>query len=124
MRTSHWTPSIVPRGDEQTIYLVLDDLGVWREADADLVNLETVIADLLTGQYKNPVRVIGFNTSEGWSQDLCGGRLRTSLPLRPTDARCTVLSAGFLRPVRSRYHDISYRFLSVSSDDAAQIFCV
>ncbi|UPK31162.1 hypothetical protein [Bradyrhizobium sp. 195] len=31
-----WTPSIVPGGDEETVYLVKDDLGrhgaVWREA--------------------------------------------------------------------------------------------
>ena len=37
MRKSNWTPSIVPRGDEQDLYLVVDDLGglgrVWREAD-------------------------------------------------------------------------------------------
>jgi hypothetical protein len=28
-----------------------------------------VILDLLEGQYKNPIRVISFNTAEGWSQD-------------------------------------------------------
>jgi hypothetical protein len=27
MRKSNWTPSIVPRGDDQNIYLVADDLG-------------------------------------------------------------------------------------------------
>jgi hypothetical protein len=36
MRKSNWTPSIVPRADEQDVYLVIDDLGspgrVWREA--------------------------------------------------------------------------------------------
>jgi hypothetical protein len=25
MRRSNWTPSIVPRGDDQNIYLVMDD---------------------------------------------------------------------------------------------------
>jgi hypothetical protein len=34
MRRSGWTPSIVPRGDDQNVYLVMDDLGqagcVWR----------------------------------------------------------------------------------------------
>jgi hypothetical protein len=30
----------------------------------------SVILDLLEGQYKNPVRVVAFNTSEGWSQDI------------------------------------------------------
>jgi hypothetical protein len=27
MRRSGWTPSIVPRGDDQNVYLVMDDLG-------------------------------------------------------------------------------------------------
>ena len=74
MRRSNWTPSIVPNEDDQNVYLVLDDLGrygrVWREADAEATDLETVITDLLTGQYKNPVRVVSFNTSERWSQDV------------------------------------------------------
>jgi hypothetical protein len=27
MRRSSWTPSIVPRGDDHNVYLVMDDLG-------------------------------------------------------------------------------------------------
>jgi len=64
MRRSNWTPSIVPSGDDQTVYLVMDDLGkfgrMWPETDAETADLETVILDMLEGQYKNPVRVIGF----------------------------------------------------------------
>jgi hypothetical protein len=74
MRKTGWTPSIVPDTGDHNVYLVLDDLGrngsVWPEADAETTDLETVITDLLTGQYKDPVRVIGFNTAEGWSQDV------------------------------------------------------
>jgi hypothetical protein len=29
-----------------------------------------VIANLLSGEYKNPVRVVAFNTAEKWSQDV------------------------------------------------------
>jgi hypothetical protein len=43
---------------------------VWREADVEATELERVIQDLLDGQYKDPVRVIGFNPAEGWSQDV------------------------------------------------------
>jgi hypothetical protein len=32
--------------------------------------LETVVADLLDGQYKNPIRVVAFNTAEKWSKDV------------------------------------------------------
>jgi hypothetical protein len=55
------------------VYLVLDDVGrssrVWAET-AEISDLETVVTDLLAGQYKNPVRVIGFNAAEGWSADV------------------------------------------------------
>ena len=71
---STWTPSIVPRGDDQTTYLVEDDLGrlgrAWREADAEATDLETVITDLLSGQYSNPVRIIAFNVAEDWARDV------------------------------------------------------
>ena len=74
MRKSNWTPSIVPRGDDQNVYLVVDDLGrsgrVWREADTETADLETIVLDLLEGQYKDPARVVAFNTVEGWSQDV------------------------------------------------------
>jgi hypothetical protein len=74
MHKSNWTPSIVPNSDDQNVYMVADDLGrvgrVWREADYESTDLETVVQDLLSGQYHNPLRVIGFNTSEGWSQDV------------------------------------------------------
>jgi hypothetical protein len=29
-----------------------------------------VITDLITGQYDRPVRVVAFNTAEGWSADV------------------------------------------------------
>jgi hypothetical protein len=74
MRKTGWAPSIVPDGDDQNVYLVMDDLGrsgrVWREADAHDTDLEAVIGDLLDGQYTNPLRVVGFNTAEKWSQDV------------------------------------------------------
>ena len=73
MRRSNWTPSIVPNGTDQTVYLVADDFGkigrAWREADYEVSDLETVIQDLLSGEYSNPIRVIAFNTAERWSDD-------------------------------------------------------
>jgi hypothetical protein len=74
MRKSNWTPSIVPREDDQNVYLVVDDLGklgrVWREASVEDTDLETIILDMLEGQYKDPARVVSFNTAEKWSQDV------------------------------------------------------
>jgi hypothetical protein len=75
MRESGWTPSIIPKEeDDQTVYIVLGDFGrngrAYPEADVERADLEAVIMDMLEGQYKNPVRVVGFNTAEGWSQDV------------------------------------------------------
>jgi hypothetical protein len=68
MPRTGWTPSIVPKGDDQNVYLVVDDFGrngrAYREADVETTDLETVIADLLDGPYKNPARVVSFNTAE------------------------------------------------------------
>ena len=40
----------------------------WREANIEDTDIETVMTDLTDGKYKNPVRVIAFNRSEGWSR--------------------------------------------------------
>src|SRR5450755_3485611 len=32
--------------------------------------LETVITDLISGQFNDPVRVVAFNTLEHWAQDV------------------------------------------------------
>ena len=74
MRKSSWTPSIVPKDNDRDVYLVVDDFGrngrAWREADVEATDLETVILDLLEGQYKNPVRIVAFNSADKWSQDV------------------------------------------------------
>jgi len=68
------SPSIVPHGADQDTYLVLDDLGrlgcSWRETDVESADRETLIRDLVEGQYRKPVRIVAFNTAEGWSRDV------------------------------------------------------
>jgi hypothetical protein len=69
------SPSIVPGPDDRDIYLVLDEFGgrigrVWRETDEGRTDREIVITDLMTGQYSDPVRVVAFNTAQGWSRDV------------------------------------------------------
>ena len=69
-----WTPSIVPAGDDQNVYIVVDDFGrngrVYHETDVETADLETTITDLMAGEYNNPIRVIAFNTAEHWSEDV------------------------------------------------------
>src|SRR5258707_12974972 len=55
MRTSDRSPSIVPPGNDQDVYLVLDDFGgrigqTWRETNADATRLETGVAGFLTAR--------------------------------------------------------------------------
>ena len=68
------TPRNVPYGADQTIYLVIDrfsGLGsVCRETEAEGADLETIIADLMSGQFNDPIRVVAFNTLEHWSDDV------------------------------------------------------
>jgi hypothetical protein len=72
MRRS-WTPSIVPNGQDQTVYLVINNYGksgtAFAETDLGEADLETTINDLMSGQYSDPVRVVAFNTTEHWSED-------------------------------------------------------
>jgi hypothetical protein len=69
------SPSIAPHWLEQDTYLVLDDFGgrlgcSWRETGMHSVDRETLIRDLVESQYNHPVRIVAFNTSEGWSRDV------------------------------------------------------
>jgi|SRR6266852_3236031 len=72
----NWTPSIVPTasGDAQTIYLVVNNFGrlgtAFTETDVERADLETVITDLISGQYSDPVRVVAFNTAKHWADDV------------------------------------------------------
>jgi hypothetical protein len=74
MPRTGWTPSVVPFGADQTVYLVMDSFGangsVYRETEVERTDLETLIDDLVTGQFNNPIRIIAFNTLEHWSDDV------------------------------------------------------
>ena len=67
------TLGLVPHFDV-SVHIVLDDFGkagrAYRETDEEDTNLGSVVDGLLTGQLNNPVRVVAFNTSEGWSRDV------------------------------------------------------
>jgi hypothetical protein len=70
-----FSPSIVPLGEDQDVYLLLDQFGgplgrAWRETDDEDTDFEAVVRHLLEGQFSNPVRVVAFNTAEGWSRDV------------------------------------------------------
>jgi hypothetical protein len=71
MRSS---PSIVPHSADRDTYLVLNDFGrlgrAWCEADEEGTDRETLIRRFLADQFSHPVRIVAFNTAEGWSRDV------------------------------------------------------
>jgi hypothetical protein len=68
------SPSLVPDDTNRDVYLVLDDFGrlgrAWRETDEAGTSRATLVLNLLDGQYEDPVRIVAFNTAEGWSRDV------------------------------------------------------
>jgi len=111
MRRSNWAPSIVPNEQDQTVYMVADDLGdkghAWRQTGCDTADLETVIQNLLAGQYSSPIRVIAFNTAERWSEDVSVDvahelRHRCDLQLRDIP----FFLQAFCDRYEGRYHDV------------------
>jgi hypothetical protein len=68
------TPMIVPYGADETVYLVVDRFGrlgsVYRETEVERTDIETIIADFLSGQFNDPIRVVAFNTLEHWAKDV------------------------------------------------------
>jgi len=69
------SPSIISNDRlDHDIYLVLEDFGAragcaWRETDEADTDLETVLQDILSGQYACPLRIVCFNPVEGGSRD-------------------------------------------------------
>jgi hypothetical protein len=111
MPRTGWTPSIVPKGNDESVYLVVDDFGrngrVYREADVETTDLETVILDLLEGQYQSPVRVVAFNTAEKWSQDVSADvahELRQRCDLQMRDV--PFFLQDFVDQYEGRYRDV------------------
>ena len=64
--------TLVPESSD--VYLVLEDFGrlgrAWRETDEAGTSRATLIRNLIDEQYQNPVRIVAFNTMEGWSCDV------------------------------------------------------
>ena len=72
MRTT--SPPPLSASCNGTVYLVLDDFAefgrAYRETDPARADRQTVLADLLSGQYERPLRIVAFNTAEGWARDV------------------------------------------------------
>jgi hypothetical protein len=64
-------PQSVPYGADQTVYLVVEGPGQHGIArKTERADIETVIADLMSGQFNDPIEVVAFNTLEHWTDAL------------------------------------------------------
>ena len=68
-------PPIVPFGADQTIYVIVEAHRPHAPNDDvagkdERTDIESVISDLLTGQFSDPIKVMAFNTIEHWRDDL------------------------------------------------------
>ena len=66
------TPSVVPDHDA-TVYVVLDDYGsagqAYREIDPNDADEQSIVDDLISGQFERPIKLVAFNVVEGWCRD-------------------------------------------------------
>jgi len=67
-------PTAVSSRADQTVYLVVDRVGSPRnvccKTKVERADIETIIADLIAGQFNDPLRVVAISTSGHWSKDV------------------------------------------------------
>jgi hypothetical protein len=60
--------------NDVTAYIVVEDFGhlgrAFRETDLAEADLGTIVRNMISGEYRDPLRVVAFNTVEGWSRDV------------------------------------------------------
>ena len=108
MSKTDWSAGIVPYGADETVYLVVDSFSngtVYQETEIEKADVETIVGDLLSGQYNSPVRIVAFNTLEHWSQDVSSDiaaeiQLRCDIDGVPVPEHLTDFVQNHVRPVQ------------------------
>jgi hypothetical protein len=109
-------PPLNPENDV-TVYIVVEDFGdlgrSFRETDIAEADHDTIVRNMISGEYNHPLRVVAFNTVEGWSRDV-SGEIAYDVLGRAYDADTTLgagakrcidlhVTTGVKRPRRRRY---------------------
>jgi hypothetical protein len=111
MSSNRVSPSLVPYGADQTVYLVIDRLDARgsanREIEVERTDLETIIGELMSGQFHDPVRIMAFNTLEHWSDDVTAEvateiQTRCDIDGEPVPDHLKDFVARQVRPARRR----------------------
>src|ERR1700722_3707118 len=91
-------PPLNPENDV-TAYIVVEDFDqagrAFRATDLAEADLGTIVRNMISGEYRDPLRVVAFNTVEGWSRDV-SEEIAYDVLDRAYDAD-TTLSAGAKR---------------------------
>jgi hypothetical protein len=68
------TPLVPDKNSDVTVHIVLNDFGhlgrAYVETDEAEADEATIVENILSGQYSRPLRVVAFNTAEGWARDV------------------------------------------------------
>ena len=74
-----------------TVHVVLNDFGprgrAYVETDEVDADEETIIENILSGQYSHPLRVVAFNAAEGWARNVTEDIARAVLSRASTERR-------------------------------------
>jgi len=97
-------PPLVPDEQPVTVYIVLNDFGQlgrsYLETDEAKADEKTVVSNIISGQYSNPIRVVAFNTVEGWSRDVTEDIARAVLEREASEAEVSESAKKFVERVR------------------------
>ena len=84
-------------GFDVTVYIVLNDFGplgrAYVETDEVEADEATVVEDIMSGQYSHPVRVVAFNTADGWARDVTEDIARAMLSKASTERHSIAIVA-------------------------------
>jgi hypothetical protein len=103
MRTP--TPPLAPDAQphDVTVYMVLNDFSelgrAYVETDEAAVDEKTVVSNISDGEYSNPVRVVAFNTAEGWCRDVTEDIARALLEREAREAHLSESARRFVERV-------------------------
>ena len=74
-----------------TVYVVLNDFGylgrAYVETDETEADEAAIVENILKGEYSHPLRVVAFNTAEGWARDVTEDIARAALSKAQSEHR-------------------------------------
>lgn len=91
------TPLVPREPFDVIVHMVLNDFGprgrAYIETDEANADEATIIENILSGQYSHPVRVVAFNTVEGWARDVTEDIAQAVLSKAQTEGRSVSIAA-------------------------------